>query len=414
VRAAALAALGVAASLALSACDDTSAPEAKGGANGRATPGPGDAGPTAPPAPGTYVFDVPPGYPLPLVPADNPMSTAKVELGRMLFYDRRLSANGKVSCATCHQQRHAFADGRGVSVGIDGRPHPLSAPSLANAGYHARYGWASPATETLEAQVRAPLFGEDAPVIEMGLTTAALREAALARLSADDRYRAAVVGAFPGIAGLGFDAIIKALASFERSLISMSSGIERFRRGDANALSPAAGRGAVIFNSDYKGAVCHHCHDGITFSNDVLHASAPFAAIVYTNVGLYNIGGTGDYPPGNQGIFERTGNLADRGKFRTPTLRNVALTAPYMHDGSATTLRDTVEHYQTGGRLVASGPYAGDGRANPNKERGLGGMVLDERDKLDLVAFLESLTDRSFVENPALANPFPADPSFGE
>ena len=172
--------------------------------------------------------------------------------------------------------------------------------------------------------------------------------------------------------------------------------------------------GAEIFNTDYKGAVCHHCHNGITFTNDVTHERAPFDEVVYTNVGLYNVGGTGDYPPGNQGLFETTKNPADRGKFRTPTLRNVSVTAPYMHDGSVATLEDVIAHYQRGGRRIDEGPLAGDGRDSLIKERGLGGMALDEDDVRDLVAFLDALTDHDFLVDPRFSNPEPGNPNFGD
>lgn len=169
-----------------------------------------------------------------------------------------------------------------------------------------------------------------------------------------------------------------------------------------------------MFNTHYKGSVCHHCHNGITFTNDVTHERAPFAEVVYTNVGLYNIGGKGYYPAGNQGLFETTKNPDDRGKFRTPSLRNVAVTAPYMHDGSVATLEETILHYQRGGRNIEDGPLAGDGRASPIKERGIGGMDLDDGDVRDLVAFLEALTDDAFLTDPRWSNPEPGDPRFGE
>ncbi|MBN9160741.1 MAG: di-heme enzyme [Myxococcales bacterium 68-20] len=367
-----------------------------------------------PPGEGAYDWGLPADIPRPVVPAENPMTHAKVALGRRLFYDRRLSSNGKVSCATCHVQRFAFASGAKNPVGVDGQPHPRNAPSLANAGYHARYNWAAPSLASLEAQIRGPLFGEGAPTVEMGLTTDAVRAAALAALRADDRYRALLAEAFPESDELGWDEIIRAIASFERALVSMNAPIDRFRRGDTSAMSYAAMRGVEIFNTDYKGAVCHHCHNGITFTNDVTHERAPFDEVVYTNVGLYNVGGTGAYPAGNQGLFEVTDNPADRGKFRTPSLRNASVTGPYMHDGSVATLVEVIDHYQRGGRLIDEGPLAGDGRESPNKERGLGGMTLDDDDVRDLIAFLDALTDHDFLTDPRFSNPEPESPFFGE
>ncbi|MBX3212890.1 MAG: di-heme enzyme [Labilithrix sp.] len=350
----------------------------------------------------------------PSSPRAQPDDGREGRAGAAPLHDRRLSSTGELSCATCHVQRRAFADPRRHSVGVDGRPHPRSAPSLANAGYHARYNWAAPALRTLEDQLVGPLFGEGAATIEMGLTTDAARAGALARLRADEAYVAAFAAAFPDREPWGFDEVILAVACFERALVSMNAPVDRFRRGERDALSFAALRGAEIFNTDYKGAVCHHCHNGITFTNDVTHQSSPFDEVVYTNVGLYNVGGTGDYPAGNQGLYETTKNPADRGKFRTPTLRNVSVTAPYMHDGSVATLAEVVEHYQTGGRLIDDGPLAGDGRVSPLKERGLGGMRLDEDDIRDLLAFVEALTDADFLADPRFANPEPQSPFFGE
>lgn len=361
-----------------------------------------------------YPWGLPEGVPPPVVPEDNPMSEAKVELGRRLFYDRRLSSNAQVSCATCHQQRFSFASPARHAVGVDGQPHPRNAPSLANAGYHARYNWASPHLDSLERQLRGPLFGENAPVLEMGLTTAELRAAALARIRQDPVYVAAFARAFPDVEAFGWDEIIFALASFQRALVSFDAPFDRYRRGDRSALSEAALRGESLFNSHRKGAVCHHCHNGLNFTNDVRHANAPLGEVVYSNVGLYNLAGTGDYPAGNQGLYEATGNPDDRGKFRTPSLRNVAVTAPYMHDGSVGTLEEVLDVYQHGGRVIAEGPLAGDGRDSTLKDSGLNGMTLDADDMRDLVAFLEALTDHAFLTDPRFANPEPAHPDFGE
>lgn len=362
----------------------------------------------------TFPWQLPPGFPEPIVPADNPMTVEKVELGRMLFYDRRLSVDGRVSCATCHQQRHAFADGRGVSVGVDGKPHPRQAPSLANAGYHARFNWASPQVDTLEKQLAGPLFGHGAPVVEMGLVDDESIALVLGRLRADERYEKAVRQARFDADSWGMDEVVASLASFMRTLVSGNSRVDRFMRGDANALDAQEQWGAKIFGSHARGATCHHCHDGLTFAADIRHERAPFGEVAYVNIGLYQVGPNGAYPAGNEGLFETTGRDADRGKFRVPTVRNVAVTAPYMHDGSVATLEDVMAVYQDGGRVIAEGPHAGDGRGNPNLDSGLGGMSLDADDTAAVVAFMRALTDDEFLADPRFANPFPDDPAFGE
>lgn len=144
------------------------------------------------------------------------------------------------------------------------------------------------------------------------------------------------------------------------------------------------------------------------------HERAPEGEVAYVNVGLYLLAPNGAYPTGNQGLFETTGRDADRGKFRVPTLRNVAVTAPYMHDGSVQTLEEVLAVYQDAGRVIPRGPFAGDGRGNPNLDSGLNGMTLDDSDLSALAAFMRALTDEKFLTDPRFANPYPHDPSFGE
>lgn len=151
---------------------------------------------------------------------------------------------------------------------------------------------------------------------------------------------------------------------------------------------------------------CFHCHGGFNFSQSHFDRSQLFAETVFFNNGLYNIGGTGHYPPGGEGIYEMTGKAEDMGRFRPPTLRNITLTAPYMHDGSIPTLEAVVRHYNAGGRNITSGKYAGDGRLHPNKSSFIRPIGLTEAEIQDLLAFLESLTDRDFVTNPRFANPW--------
>jgi cytochrome c peroxidase len=171
-------------------------------------------------------------------------------------------------------------------------------------------------------------------------------------------------------------------------------------------LTAAEQRGLALFNSEK--AECFHCHSGFNFNDQVVHASTQVTDTPFHNTGLYNIGGTGNFPAGNQGLFEITERLADRGKFRAQSLRNVEVTAPYMHDGSMATLEEVLDFYAAGGRNITSGPHAGDGRLNPNKSDLISRIDLTAQDKADLVAFLKTLTDHDFLTNPKLANPFAA------
>ena len=153
-------------------------------------------------------------------------------------------------------------------------------------------------------------------------------------------------------------------------------------------------------------AGCSHCHGTFLFSDQATYVGAADETPLFHNNGLYNIGGTGAYPADNQGLFAVTGRPEDMGRFKAPSLRNVALTAPYMHDGSIPTLEAVVDQYARGGRLITDGPFAGDGAANPYKDPLVAGFALTPTDRSDLVAFLESLTDRSVTTNPRFADPF--------
>ena len=151
---------------------------------------------------------------------------------------------------------------------------------------------------------------------------------------------------------------------------------------------------------------CFHCHGGFLFSQSSDDAGQVFDQKFFMNNGLYNLDEQGSYPPGNEGLFEMTGDPADKGKFKPPSLRNIALTAPYMHDGSIETLEEVIDHYARGGRLIESGPYAGDGSQNPNKSAFLKGFSISDQEKQDLIAFLRALTDEDLITNPAYSDPF--------
>ncbi|OLP15884.1 di-heme enzyme [Leptolyngbya sp. 'hensonii'] len=350
-----------------------------------------------------YHWAIPAGLPRPVVPADNPMTAPKVELGRHLFYEKRLSVTGDYSCASCHEQKRAFTDGRLVGIGATGEPHPRNSMSLTNVAYNSVLTWANPLMVRLETQALVPLFGEHP--IELGLVG---REAEiLTFLRQDPAYRQRFSAAF----GAGDDAITlsnltKALAAFERSLISFNSPYDRYRfGGDRTAISAAAKRGETLFQSERL--ECFHCHSGFNFSDSVRHERSAFTEVAFHNNGLYNIDGKGAYPPNNTGVYALTQEPTDMGRFKTPTLRNIALTAPYMHDGSVATLGAAIEHYRVGGRTLTRGQYAGVGSHNPFKSPFVAGFSLTEAEKQDLLAFLHSLTDAAFIQNPALSDPNP-------
>ena len=198
---------------------------------------PDDAGAPEAAAPVAYPFPLPPGFPKPYVPQDNPLTTEKVELGRHLFYDKRLSGNGTQSCAGCHEQARAFTDGRTLAIGSTGQAHPRNSMTLANVAYAASLTWPNPILTQLELQARVPLFGID-PVVELGLR--GREDEALGRLRAEPRYAPLFAAAFPGEAApFTIDNVLRALASFQRTIISGNSPFDRFQyRGEAEALTP--------------------------------------------------------------------------------------------------------------------------------------------------------------------------------
>ena len=349
---------------------------------------------TEPPSPeqpqAPFTWQLPPGLPVPRVPSDNPMTAAKIDLGRRLFYDTRLSGNGTFACASCHQQALAFTDGRARAIGSTGGVHARSAMSLANVAYNASFGWADPNLRSLEAQMAVPMFNEHP--IELGLKGRETEVAARFASRAEDRT--AFRAAFPGEpAPITLANIVKAIASFERTLVSGDSPLDRYLyRDDKSGMSAAALRGMTTFFS--KRLRCGECHGSFNLSGPVDFDSAPKAGeLVFHNTGLYDVDGRGAYPSSDRGLIDITAQNGDMGRFRAPTLRNVAMTAPYMHDGSVATLEDAVIHYATGGK--------------PSLFRSdrVRGFLLSADERADLVVFLESLTDQRFLSNPAFSAP---------
>jgi len=334
-----------------------------------------------------YEWHLPRGVPHPRVPADNPMSEAKVRIGRRLFYDTRLSGNGTFGCASCHQQKLAFTDGRARALGSTGQAHARSAMSLANVAFNASYGWADARTRTLEAQMAVPMFNEHP--IEMGMKG---NEAAIvARIAADPADAAMLREAFPE-QPIALDTIIKAIASFERTIVSANSPLDRYLyRDDRTALSGEARRGMALFFSDRL--ACAQCHAGFNLSGPTVHDGSTDAAPSFHNTGLFNVDGRGAYPATDRGLFDSTHAPADMGRFRAPTLRNIAVTAPYMHDGSIATLAEVIDHYASGGIQ------------SPVKSPRLRGFTITDGERSDLIAFLNSLTDPEFLSNSALGKP---------
>lgn len=349
-----------------------------------------------------WQWTLPAYFPVPKVPETNPMSEAKVDLGRHLFYDRRLSGNGTQSCASCHHQDKAFTDGLAQAVGSTGVVHPRGAQGLANVVYNATLTWANPSLVTLEKQMEVPLFGDDP--VEMGVNDHNRAEV-LERLRAEPVYAPKFAAAFPGVVTpIDWGHVIQAIASFQRSLLSGHSRYDQYLQGKVQLSVPET-RGMALFFGEK--AECFHCHGSFNFNDQIVHAASRMVETPFHNTGLYNLGGTGAFPEHNRGVFELTALVKDMGFFRAPSLRNVEVTAPYMHDGTIATLEDVLDFYAAGGRNITTGPHAGDGRQNPHKSELVSLIDLNAQDKSDIVAFLKTLTDHEFLTDSRYANPWP-------
>jgi cytochrome c peroxidase len=285
------------------------------------------------------------------VPADNPLTEAKVQLGRKLFFDPILSADGTVSCASCHQPDHGFASPHPLAVGIGGRRTPRNAPSLFNRAYGKSFFWDG-REQTLEGQALRPIENP----LEMGDSV----PAALKRLQAHKDYPARFQTAFGD--GVTATNLARALASFERVLLLGNSRVDRFRAGQTQALTEQERHGLWLYESRGR---CWRCHSGSNFTDEQYH----------------NTGVSWGKMPLDLGRFDTTKHEGDRGRFKTPTLRGVAMTAPYMHDGSLKTLEEVVDFYNRGGGK------------NKNVDPALEPLKLSPNDVRDLVALLKALSD---------------------
>lgn len=305
-------------------------------------------------------IEVPLGLPpVPLTRENHPTANS-VALGRRLFYDTRLSGDNSVSCASCHRPELGFKDARERSIGIGGAKGRRHAPTLVNAAYSLLLFWDGRA-RGLEAQVDGPITD----ALEMNQT----HEVLTARLESDPGYKALFQSTF-GTDDITMERIAAALAAFERMMLSGNSAFDRYKyQGHKDALSAAQIRGLAVFTDPQRGN-CSACHtigpDYALFTDDAFH-----------NTGE-GVGPDGEFT--DEGRFEVTRRESDKGAFKTPTLRNVAVSGPYMHDGKLKTLKDVVDF------------YAGKGNSNPYLDERMSAIQLSGRDREDLVEFMKALT----------------------
>jgi cytochrome c peroxidase len=289
--------------------------------------------------------------PKPSEPKENPTTPAKVELGRMLYYEPRISGNGTISCSTCHNPALGWADGLAKGIGINGTKLGRSSPTVANAAYYDLQFWDGRAP-SLEEQAKGPVES----AAEMG----GQRDRLVATLKSIPGYVKAFQEAF-GSPEVSFDRFAMAVAAFERTVVDLDSPFDRYARGDDKAMTESAAQGLDLFVGK---ANCSVCHSGPNFADKRFH-----------NIGLED---------GDDGRFAVTKNEAERGAFRTPTLRNIALTGPYMHNGSQKTLREVIDHYEK---------VANEGKAkHPNLSMFFRPFKLTEDEKKDLEAFMRALS----------------------
>ena len=337
-------------------------------------------------SPTPYSWNLPHNIPPPPVPADNPLTDESVILGEKLFFDKGLSANNTISCSSCHDPEHAFAEPKTVSVGANGDALNRNALALVNVAYNASFTWAHNNLESIEKQLMIPLFNEHP--VEMGVTG---NEKRILKRFEGSEYRALFEAAY-GDDTPNLNNIVKALASYVRSLVSFNSAFDNYAYAqDDDALTPQQLEGLNLFFSERT--ECFHCHGGLNFTQSSKHSFQPFTAQPFHNTGLYNEDGKGSYPESDMGLYSVTHNKDDMGKFRAPTLRNIALTAPYMHDGSIATLDEVIEFYARGGNVAES--------PNPYRSPFIKSFAITEEEKAALVAFLQSLTDEEFIRTHA-------------
>jgi cytochrome c peroxidase len=329
-----------------------------------------------PDKPTPYVLELPQGFPQPVIPPDNPLTVEGVELGRHLFYEKMLSDDNTMSCATCHQQQFNFSDPQRFSKGITGAEGTRNSMVLTNLAYQTSFFWDGRA-QSLEQQIFEPVRNP----IEMNTTWHEVER----KLNESPKYRKMFFQAF-GTYNIDSVLVSKAIAQFLRTLISANSKFDKYLRGEV-VLTQQEFSGMELFMRDKQpnfmsGADCFHCHNKPLFMSNF-----------FSNNGL-------DATFSDLGRGGVTGNAADMGRFRIPTLRNIEVSGPYMHDGRFNTLDEVINHYSEG--LVNSATI------DPlMKFVNDGGVLLTNPEKAQLKAFLLTLTDHEFLTNPKFSNPHP-------
>ena len=318
-------------------------------------------------------------FPTPDLPADNNLTIAGVQLGRMLFYEKMLSRDGSQACADCHKQEDGFSDVRRFSTGVEGLPGKRQAMAVMNLAWHYNGLFWDGRAPKIRDQALKPIQDP----LEMNETL----PNAVAKLAADKRYTDQFIRAF-GDATVSSERMGLAMEQFMLTVVSNNSKWDKYKRGELG-LTDSEERGRELFFSEFdpfgteRGAECFHCHAGFNFTNDE-----------FMNNGL-----DADADQDDEGRMKVSDAPGDKAKFKVPSLRNIALTPPYMHDGRFATLEEVIDHYNTGAKNSATVDFLLQYNLQP------GGLQLTGQDKADLVAFLKTLTDETFLTNAAYRKP---------
>jgi cytochrome c peroxidase len=314
---------------------------------------------------------------------------ALVNLGRHLFYERAISVNNTKACASCHAQEFSFTDNYTRSIGALGDLHQRNAKPLINLANKKYFTAADTSITSLAQQMEGPMFNNHP--VELGLNK---NSNFLSFLNTNSNYKKLFSNAEQPIT---IPAVKKAIAAFISTITANNSRYDAFINGNATILTCAEKEGLQLFNK----VGCKNCHGGVDFNTPTNYINA---LDLYQNIGLYNVNGS--YPKTDLGLYNQTKINTDNGKFIIPTLRNLAFTAPYWHDGSANSLLDVLATYNRGGRLISNGINKGDGKLNPHKSKLINGLNLTLQQQQTIVAFLLTLTDSSVITKQQYANPF--------
>lgn len=326
------------------------------------------------------------------------LENPKAKLGHLLFFEKKISFNHTKSCASCHSPEMAFTDGYRRSIAANGENAMHNAPSILNLNFNNYYDWDNSTITNLSKQIKRPLYNKHPKELGFDEDTIAL----FYFFEQNKTYHNLFQKAFPNVKKpISCQNVEICLVEYVKNLKATRSKFDRYEAGEKSIFSSSEKRGMDLFFSSQL--QCGSCHVPPLFTQNNLSKNAD---TVYANIGLYNIENKNKYPITDPGLSRVTNQTKDDGKFKIPSLRNVLLTAPYMHDGSVASIQEVIDLYAAGGRIIEEGIQKGDGRFHKNKHPFVRGFSISTEEKNDLIQFLSTLTDTSYLANPYFLNPF--------